>query len=88
MSDCEPRERQETPKVRIREWIALLPIFLTVRLLGVVLTHGMMAVGFHAQLYGFNVTEIPICISFLPLAHVYGVCPCWLPVASAFLTAE
>lgn len=69
-----PRERQGTPKVRICEYSTHhLDMSLTIHLLGVVMTHGMMAVGFYAQLYGINLNEIPVCISYLPLAHIYGV---------------
>ncbi|EKM55531.1 uncharacterized protein PHACADRAFT_256225 [Phanerochaete carnosa HHB-10118-sp] len=39
---------------------------------GVVLTHGMMANGFYAQLFGLNLSEAPVCMGFLPLAHIYG----------------
>lgn len=39
---------------------------------GAVLTHGNVANGCNAQLFGLNETTIPVSIGFLPLAHIYG----------------
>ncbi len=43
-------------------------------MIGVVMTHGNLANAVHAQMYGIDITELPVSIAFLPLAHCYGVC--------------
>lgn len=41
---------------------------------GVVLKHKNLAVATHAQLYGLELPDTTRLLSYLPLAHIYGVC--------------
>lgn len=42
---------------------------------GAVLTHGQLALSVQAQLCGTAIVEGSTMISYLPLAHIYAVCP-------------
>ena len=43
-------------------------------LIGVLLSHKNLAISIQSHLYGMGLPEYPILISYLPLAHIYGVC--------------
>ena len=64
------REQPATPKVSLHIFYCPKSYWHPI---GVVLTHKYLAVSVHSQLYGMGLPENPILISYLPLAHIYGV---------------